>query len=422
MMPKCIFRYQYCDGEKCSSPALNNYQYCKRHKNKENYIFELINMAIQNNTIQNDNDLYAIFTYIYNNDTYNVNAEIVDNSYDNKKKIFYAIVAFLLSKLTILNIMYKTVYLNGYKLTKTKIITVLHNIYYNTYCISKEESNIQSISRLQRCMRRYLYRKITSYNKSHSENTEDPFTFDNINEIPVNNKFSYKDNNNHIYIFNAIEFEYFIREKGAWNPYTKETIPEYVINQLYLLIKYNGLKTKKQDDFKWQTPLHAYTEVSQTMENAGFYTNVEWFNQISFETCKKIIATYRDLCKESFNVDTYFPVGYELNRITYIYDFCKEIINLFKDADEHYLLCCNFMKALAYNVREFSQYMPNWLLDEAETTRVPTIFMYVQDMLDEIGSNDMNEDDIIYDLITRRQLSLTATVTASFARILYDRF
>jgi hypothetical protein len=158
------------------------------------------------------------------------------------------------------------------------------------------------------------------------------------------------------------------------------------------------------------------------MEKAGFYTNVEWFNLISFEIAKKIINSYRNHCRDLVDRNKYFPIGFELNNATFKFEFCREVINLFKDADDHYLLCCNFMKALAANIQEFALHLPRWLLEDetSYTNRMPTLFMYVQSMLDDI--NDLGEEDIYYDLITRRQLSLTATVTANFARIIYDRF
>ena len=425
-MPRCIFRYQYNDGVRCTKDCLENCQYCNRHKNKKNYIFEVMNMATQNEALTCENDLFEIFKYIYDNNTYDVKSDTINNDDDNKKYIFFALVAYLLSKVTVLNILYKTIYLNGrvnINKSKSKIISYLHSILYNTYCIAKENTQICKVVKIQRFVRRHLYRKIVTYNMLPSENTEDPFTFDSIDEIDCYHKFSYQDVKGHIYTFNAIELEYFIRQNGNWNPYTKDDIPEYIINRLKIFMQHNNLVCKQENDFVWQTALHAYTDVSQIMEKAGFYTNVEWFNLISFEIAKKIINTYRNHCRDLVDSNKYFPTEFEVNRTTFEFEFCKETINLFKDADEHYLLCCNFMKALAVNVREFALHLPRWLLEDTTSTtnRTPTLFMYIQSMLDDINDID-NEEDIYYDLITSRQLSLTATVTANFASIIYDRF
>ena len=428
-MSRCIFRYQYNDGVRCTKHSFENQQYCNRHKHKQNYIFELMNMAIQKETLTCENDLFEVFKYIYENDTYDIKSNTINNDNDNKKTLFFTIVAYLLSKVTVLNILYKTIYLNGrininHK-SKSRIISYLHSILYNTYCISKEDTKLSEVIRIQRFLRRHLYRKIVAYNMLPSENTEDPFTYDNIDEIDCNHKFSYQDDKGHIYTFNAIEFEYFIRQNGNWNPYTKDEIPEYVINRLKIFIQHNNLQYKQENDFIWQTSLHAYTEVSQIMEKAGFYTNVEWFNLISFELAKKIINSYRNHCRDLVDRNKYFPVGFEINNATFEFEFCREVINLFKDTDDHYLLCCNFMKALANNIQEFALHLPRWLLEDetSYTNRMPALFMYVQSMLDDVNDlGDIDEEDIYYDLITRRQLSLTATVTANFASIIYDRF
>lgn len=413
--PMCIFRYMYNDGARCTAQQMSDdCKYCKKHKNKSNYIFELMDIALSKDNVNDERDLYEIFAYLYDNDL-----DLEDPEEANKKKLFFAIVAYLLSKSTLLSILYKTIYLKSdifQKKTKRDVITYVYDILMNTYMISKSDKNIYYISKIQRWARRHLYCKIIKYNKSSPENTEDPFTYDSIDEIPDDHKFSYKDGNGHIYIFNAVEFEYYLRTNET-NPYTKEQLPANVINRLYLLVKYNQLKLKNDDECKWYTVLQAYTDVSLSMERAGFYTSVEWFEKITFDKCKNIISSYKRICGSTEN--PFFITGFELNKETYVFDFCKEILNLFKEADEHYLLCCNFVKALASNVKEFRQNMPNWLNDNTSiSARIYTnttdtelantlLFMYVQDMLDTM-------DD--FDVINRRQLNLI-----NVSRIVFER-
>lgn len=431
--PMCIFRYMYNDGARCMAQQLSeDCKYCKKHKNKSNYIFELMDVTLSKDNVNNERDLYEIFAYIYDND---LDLENPDEA--NKKKLFFAIVAYLLSKSTLLSILYKTICLNGqtnsqvdlfHKKTKRNVITYVYDILMNTYKLAKSDKNIYYICKIQRWARRHLYRKIIEYNKSPPENTEDPFTYDSIDEIPDDHKFSYKDNNGHIYIFNAVEFEYYLRNlrnlcSNETNPYTKEQLPTHVINRLYLLLKYNQLKLKQDNECKWHTALQAYTDVSLSMERAGFYTSVEWFEKITFDICKNIISSYKRICGSAEN--PFFITGFELNRATYTFDFCKEILNLFKEADEHYFLCCNFVKALASNVKEFRQNMPSWLNDNDQyntsiSARIYTnasdtalantlLFMYVQDMLETM-------DD--FDMISRRQINL---VNGNISRIVFER-
>jgi hypothetical protein len=405
---RCIFRYIYNDGARCTGDQLSeDCKYCRKHKNKTNYIFEVMDAALnKGNNVNDERDLYEIFTFIYDND--------LQQDEDNKKKLFFAIVAYLLSRATLLSILYKTLYLNGknieamymlQKKTKQNVITFVYDILMNTYQISKSDHAVYNIIKIQRFVRRHMYRKIIEYNKGPAKNTEDPFTYDDISEIPDDNKFSYLDRNGYIYIFNTVEFEYYLRTSDTkTNPYTKDNLPEYVMNRLHLLMLYNKLQAKQENEFKWQTILHAYTDLSHIMEKAGFYTSVEWFEKISFGICKNIIACYKRTSSNSL----YFCE--ELNRETYVFDFCKEAINLFKDADDHYLLCCNFMKALAANITEFRQNMPSWLEDDAYVPHSAVLLMYVQDLLETM-------DDL--EIYNQRHITFT---NGSISRVAFERY
>lgn len=414
MRSRCIFRYLYSDGTVCSEMSHSDEcKYCNIHKKKQNYIFEIMEDVLGYCRLEDSNTLYKIFEYIYDNNTYarNDNGYLeIDNSAENKKNLFLSIVAYLLSKVTLLNILQKMGIINALK-TKTKrnVIMYLYDMLMNTYTMSNNIMDVYKIIKIQHFLRKCLHNKITKYNHCQSENTEDPFTYDTIAEIPDNCKFSYKDEKGHIYIFNAIEFEYFVRTNGSWNPYTKADIPDYVINQLYILMQYNNLCQKSDDEFQWLTPLHAYTSVSQVMERAGFHTDVEWFNKITYKICENIIKSYRELCEDLDNGNVYFSREIELKKNTYVYTFCKEAINLFTDSDNHYLLCCNFMKALATNVNDFYKNMPRWLLEETRD-QTPILFMYVQNMLDNIDQ---------YSVIERRQFHLS---NASISRIVFESF
>lgn len=414
---KCIFRYQYNNGNRCNEKTLEYSQYCKRHINKRNHIFEIMDQCLANNTVNTSTDLYNIFQYVHDLDTI-----------ENKNETFYNIASYLLSRMSIIAIISKLVKLDMCisKCNKRFIITHhLQNIYSKIYQISKDDDSLNYIIKIQRFMRRKLYQKITACNKSVSENNEDPFTFDTIDEIPPAYKFSYKDSKGHIYSFNAIEFEYFIRNNGRWNPYTKEEIPDNIINRLYLLILYNKLELKQEEVLKWQTPLQAYTDVSQVMEKGGFYTSVVWFEKINYNSCKNIIKRFRELSSGVPDGNMFFPITFEMNKSTYYFEFAKEIITLFKEYDSHYLLCCNFIKALAANIKEFYQNMPSWLLNlesseplntNTNTNRNAIMFMYFQNMIDDVEEN--YEIDIDFDIIDRRYTSLTRGLYG----MMYDRF
>jgi len=203
------------------------------------------------------------------------------------------------------------------------------------------------------------------------------------------------DDRDHVYIFHAIEFDYFIRLNGAWNPYNKDVIPEYVITQLKLLMKYNNLSCRNQE-YNWTTALHAYTDVSQIMEKAGFYNDVKWFQKLTINSYKRVIRLFQDLCYELPDASSYFPIDFQLTEESFVFEFSKETIRLFENSENHYLLCCNFVKALAFNSNEFYDNLPTWLLNISSSilnlnVNNGIMLLYIDNILDNI----LNDDEIM---------------------------
>lgn len=53
----------------------------------------------------------------------------------------------------------------------------------------------------------------------------------------------------------------------------------------------------------------------------------------------------------------------DIKEETIFYDFAREIIKLFDDGNSHFLLCCNFMKALSMYSNDFFTNLPEWMTD-----------------------------------------------------------
>ena len=326
----CIYRYKQKYGKKCVNDILSDERYCKYHIIHRDKLYDDIDISLYN-------DKLDIFNLLY----------IFDK---NDKLNFYNIIKYL-----------------TFKCEKTilKLYDKLNIIRMN-------------IVKIQKIARNYIYRNISKYIKGSSENTEDPFTFDKIDDISLDLRYGFKDNYGHIYIFNLIKFEYFIRNNGNWNPYTKKELPYYVKNQVNLLIKYNRLDKKSIGEIKWNTPLQAYTDVSQLLEKNGFYNDVRWFLKFDLLICKKIISIFRNMSYDININNNFFPLGFELTKDGYVFEFCKEIMNMFMNADDHYLLCCNFIKAMAMYSEEFYNNLPSWLYYMDTMTsdgRIPYIYI-----------------------------------------------
>lgn len=372
----CIFIPLHGCFEKCQNKTFKSSQYCKNHYNKQRYIFNVLDESVCSKDLFLN--LYSLMNYIYNNDTYDYDLnEMKKNNLEYKKSLFVHIIHYIFSRKTIDN------YLNSIKFRKKTsnkiyLITCLHDIIKNTIYINQYHSD--KIIILQRFLRQKLYKIVTKYSKSASENQQDPFTFEDILSIPEKMKFGYKDSNERVYIFDAVELEYYIRNHSNCNPYTKEKIPNSVINRLNIFIKYNHLQKKLQNDIKWQTPLQAYTDVSLTLEKAGFYNDVKWFENISYRKCVNIICAFKDISSQVQNVNEFFEESFDISENDYHFGFAKEIIKLFSKYDDNYLLCCNFIKALALYSNAFYENLPQWILDIESPSSFPQILLNNNDM------------------------------------------
>ena len=372
----CIYRKLFGQGITCKCKAIQNHKFCKKHIDSDYHIFHLMNECIDEPKIIKERQIYKMFWYINNNDIFDKEdkedkedkkqTDIEKNLIHNNHKfiIFSTIVDYLFSKSKLIDIIHESIYINKSKNiceSKKVIIKNLFKLFSNTLRIGSDESKIIKIIKIQKIMRGALYRKLIKLNKTKPENDTDPFTFDDVNDIPSILKFSYKDGNNHIYCYNILQFRHFLKTNGLWNPYTREALPKNVLNKVELLIKYHNLQTNDRERNEWITELQAYTELSQAIEKAGFYNNVSWFEQMSYPVCKNIIKTYRLLCSNIQNSTYFFPSSFELRESCYVFDFCKEVIKMFENADDHYLICCNFIKALALNIDDFYYNIPSWL-------------------------------------------------------------
>lgn len=263
------------------------------------------------------------------------------------------------------------------KMKKKAVLELLYRILKNTFDISQSKS-LGCVVKLQRLWRQ---RGVVP------ENTEDPFTFDTIDDIPKELRYGYVDELGHYYVFNVVELECFIRHEGCWNPYTKQKIPNSDIFRMYKQMKTNKIQ-QRRTVLQWQNNTHALTDMSMAMEMKGFYNDVEWLKKLSFSKCLKTISIYRDISESN----DYFGEEFELSRRDYTFVFCKEVIRLFKNSDRHYLLCCNFVKALAMNLEDLYNNLPEWLLSiESQSTYLNNgnglLFNYIQNILSEIGSH-----------------------------------
>jgi len=365
-MYRCKFRLPQKEGRTCQNICYSESKICAKHQSKMNDASYIL-LDFEDSDVETPERFF-----------YNLMKHLI-RYYHNKEieRIFYFIVDYIYSKSGIRFIILK----NNYKLDKTKSDMIRTILLETTAKV------------IQRWFRKHLYLKIIKYQNITSENDDDPFTFDKIEEIPIHLRYTFKDSNNHFYCFNAVEFHFFVKNFGKWNPYTKNNLTDDVLQYLDLFIFYNNLSNSRKE-CRWESNTHAYVEVSQALEKAGFYNDVKWFEKISFDTCVNIVKLYQTLFREPYS--TAFGSSFSLTPETYVFDFCKEVLLLFSTYEQDYLSCCNFVKVLAFKSEDFYNNIPDWLL-QIETPIIDFnydtgfLIMYIDNLF-------VNTDQIEYDI------------------------
>jgi len=250
-----------------------------------------------------------------------------------------------------------------YYLDLTDNINVMYDKIYkinkNTYEIDNSENKKRKMIIIKRQLQKNIIKHHFYRDNIIINNNEDPFTFDNIKDIQMNERFIYNDGNNN-YCFKALELHYFIVEKNNnWNPYTKRPFEPKVLKNLNIFIDYFNLKEIKFN-YNWRTINQAFTEVSQSLEKIGFYNNTEWFLKITSGQIKNIVRLFKII---SATNDESIDFLNDINDDTIFYDFARETIKLFENGNSHFLLCCNYMKALSIYNTDFYNNLPDWMAD-----------------------------------------------------------
>ena len=330
-MNYCIYR-NINNCKSCNFKAKKNY--CNLHNNNRNIIYEIINNSIGTKQIKTSQDIYQIFSYIYDNQDIYI-----------KELLFKKLLLSLFIKKNYLYTIYPGIY----------SIDEIFNLNLNTYNINKEfaKDNYSKLQKIKRAIYRFIIKSHIYNPKLTYINSTDPFTFDPIEEIPIKERFIFNDDGNY-YCFKANEFNYFISTNSNWNPYTKTQLSFKIIRNLNIFINYFNLNIKINNI--WTSINQAYTDVSQSLEKLGFYNNTEWFLKLTSRQIKNIIKFFKLISR---NNDYFLNITEE----TIFYDFAKDTIRLFENGNSNFLLCCNYMKSLGVYSNDFYRSLPEWLSD-----------------------------------------------------------
>jgi hypothetical protein len=395
--------------------------YCNKHKKYSNIIYEILFYAMGYKNINKITpiDFYKIFIYVIDHINFN------NTSIFSESDIKYISFVKVLNKFpkNICHNIYNVYYKNNSKILPSKPATIdlLFKLFYNTYNISNDKCKMRNTIKLQRFLRKSLYNSISiSINEKNVPiNSQDPFSCDDINEIPQNKLFAYYDDIGNLYAFDAIELDYFIQkcrddDIEPYNPYTRKSLSEKEIMKLKLFIMYNKLEKRRIDDFeKWESDIHAFTDLSYEIERCGFYNSPEWFMKMSDEKLMKTLKLFKNFSAEIEASHEYF-INY--NKKTFKYDFCKDGIRMFRKCnDDNYIICCNFIKALAFYSIDFYNNIPDWLINSNTSSNMiglhhyATINTEINNIVDiEINNNRrLNNERQMYNMVLNRSIANT---------------
>lgn len=358
---KCICRY---DNFKICNRNIKDDEYCRYHKNiKNKYMHKIYYDVFRNKNEINMGDLYELYKHI-NNINYPFIKEIYIELLQN---IPYKVIRNIVDKSN-----YRIFAKNNYT-SKMEKYLLLYNINKNTYDFEHNNKYIDSLIKIQRKIKD---NKILKYEPNNIYmNDEELFTGENICELPKERLFVLKNERGEKYVFDAIELEFFIRttinnKQIPYNPYNRELLGDNIIKSLKNFINYNNLKIK-DNEYKWETDMHAFTDLAIEIERRGFYNNPEWFKSLTNVDFLKIIKYFKLFSNNIPENSLYFN---NITEDTLIFDFCKDAIKMFRECNEElYILCCNFIKSLAMCSNNFYENMPNWLIGGPNNINIATM-------------------------------------------------
>ena len=171
---------------------------------------------------------------------------------------------------------------------------------YNEVCNLKSIIMIQTVLRKNNILNNVKTKGVGFLSKSRCTNTEDFFTYDNVEDIDNIYFISYKDTNNLIWAFDIRSYNKLIEHSNR-NPYTREKFPEsfiYNANNIMNNLKKQKIKlnydkeiNKERKDNIKQLVVDLFTELSIS----GYDCDIKWLLDINLRKLKYLYRTLEDI-------------------------------------------------------------------------------------------------------------------------------
>lgn len=240
---------------------------------------------------------------IKNIDTLSDNIENVNITKHNKKVINSIISYDELQELKRNNnndfitdkVSYTIEYFNLSKNSEKYSVIYLNNLY--EWIKNLETKYLRNVIKVQSYIKRWL-----CFRKTKSNNQEDFGTMEHIFTLPIELYFQYKDSDNFIYSFDLRSLQKLMENKNPINPYNMKELPindKFFVNRynskINILNKSNKFQFKENELTPDQKYKHLLTDVFQSYDMLGNYTNISWFEDLNIDLLKKLYKGAEDM-------------------------------------------------------------------------------------------------------------------------------
>jgi len=155
------------------------------------------------------------------------------------------------------------------------------------------------INMIQKCWRNHFIKQFNETvgpsfkNKKLSNNVDDFYTAEELDEIDYYNYFSYKDNDGFIYTFNIVSIHSLIQKRQYENPYNRKRFSDEIIHIIKKRFQYNKI-LHKTSIFEVYKPAELSLDnklinLFNHIDELGNYSSPSWFNELSLLQTKRFI-------------------------------------------------------------------------------------------------------------------------------------
>jgi len=364
-MSLCIYRAAKQCGACCTEETVHDTDFCRSHRrySGKGYFSDMRVMMENENLISRANIYTCLETYWNSKQFAGVTALL--KSMD--------ILCYLLDheKVDRIRTEMRLMRLSYAKRNTVQDIVVVN---WKVWIFSKRTGAVAALTVLQRRFRERQRAVMGIYPDIQPTNTVDPFSQDDIADIPVNKLFKFQDGSGRVYAFDVYNlYSAVILYYKDENPFTKEPIPHEAVARLFSWAVKNNMRMRLPtiDEKVWRTPTTAWTEFAVAVqEHFGLYVQPEWFTHFSsydimniflrFHRSIEIPSAFMDQCEEA---RAFATLDDDESHYTLVREALKLVTADHRHVMQHFhqvcCLCCS-MAAISFPL---SRSLPDWVFD-----------------------------------------------------------